>query len=291
MKPFLVLQLRPEPEASDNEFEAILHESGLEEREARRVRLEREELPDAFQLGDYAGVIVGGGPGCVSDREEEKSAIEKKIESAVMRLMPEITATDFPFLGCCYGIGILGQHLGARVNKGRYGEEVGAVECARTEEGRADPLLSDFPDQFSVFTGHKEALQEMPADCAHLLASAPCPFQMIRYKKNVYATQFHPEANSDVFEVRIRIYKDHGYFAPEDADRLITSCRAADVHAPGRILKILWKRIAKAVEITKKSFGRTTTGCCFYLAVILNLIQDPNAYASTTALDPGSSPG
>lgn len=237
MKPFLILQLRPEAEASDNEYEAILKEAGLEASDTKRVRLEQEDLPANFHLGDYAGVIVGGGPGCVSDDEEKKSPLDKKMEDAVMGLMPEITAADFPFMGCCYGVGILGAHLGGQVSKERYGEEIGAVECAVTPEGRDDRLLKDFPERFMAFTGHKEALQELPADCTHLLSSGPCPFQMVRYKNNVYATQFHPEADSDAFEVRIRVYADYGYFEPQDSDRLIARCREAEVHTPGRILK------------------------------------------------------
>jgi len=245
MKPFLVLQLRPEREASDNEFAAILKKGGLKEGEAKRIRLERERLPDDFSLREYAGVIVGGGPGCVSDPPEKKTALDKKMEDAILGLMPEIAAMDFPFLGCCYGIGILARHLGARVSKDQYGEEVGVVECALTPEGGDDPILADIPDRFTAFTGHKEALQEKPSECAHLLSSGPCPYQMIRYKTNIYATRFHPEADSDVFEVRIRIYKDHGYFAPEDADRLVSACRAADVRAPGRILKSFVKKYRK----------------------------------------------
>ena len=60
---------------------------------------------------------------------------------------------------------------------------------------------------------------------------------MIRYKSNVYATQFHPEADSDVFELRIRMYKDNGYFSPGDAEKLIRICRNEDVQIPELILK------------------------------------------------------
>jgi GMP synthase (glutamine-hydrolysing) len=60
---------------------------------------------------------------------------------------------------------------------------------------------------------------------------------MVRYGRNVYATQFHPEADAAGFETRIRIYRHKGYFAPETADDLIAMCRAADVHAPERILR------------------------------------------------------
>jgi GMP synthase (glutamine-hydrolysing) len=237
MKPFLVLQLRPETEASDNELEAILSKAGLRCSGARRIRLDQESIPAGLELDSYAGVIIGGGPGCVSDLEDQKSPIEKRIETAVLDMMPSITEADFPFLGCCYGIGILARHLGGRVSKDRYSEEVGAVKCHLTSDGRMDPLLKELPATFQAFVGHKEALQELPDGCAHLLSSQPCPYQMIRYKTNVYATQFHPEADGDVFELRIRMYKDNGYFAPDDADKLITACREEDVHIPERILK------------------------------------------------------
>lgn len=237
MKPFLVLQLRPETQASDDEFEAILDKGGLDRSEATRIRLDREPLPDDLRLKDHSGVIVGGGPGCVSDAAGDKTMMEKRIEDAVLGLMPAVTDTDFPFLGCCYGIGILGHHLGAEVGKQRYGEEVGAVSCQLTADGKSDRLLEAFPDAFMAFVGHKEALQELPVGCAHLLASGPCPFQMVRYKSNVYATQFHPEADSQVFEARINIYKNNGYFPPESAESLIASCHQQDVRVPGRILQ------------------------------------------------------
>ncbi|MDX1717371.1 MAG: hypothetical protein R3287_10720, partial [Anderseniella sp.] len=129
IKPFLILQLRPETPAADNEFEAFLDKGGLDERDTIRVRLERDPLPDDLDLHSLSGVIVGGGPGCVSDAPDAKSPEEKKIEQAVFSLMPEITRHDIPFLGCCYGIGVLAHHLGAPVTKERYGEPVGPTQC------------------------------------------------------------------------------------------------------------------------------------------------------------------
>ena len=237
MKPFLILQLRPEAEAADDEYAAILRKGGLDAAETRRVRLDREDLPDGLKLDEYSGVIVGGGPGCVSDPPENKSAVEARIERAVLGLLPEITARDFPFMGCCYGIGVLGHHLGAPVSKDHHGEGVGATLCKLTPEGAADPLLVGFPQEFQAFVGHKEALDALPEGCVQLLASDPCPYQMIRYGRNVYATQFHPEADAAGFQTRIRIYRDKGYFPPEDADRLIARCRAAAVTVPERVLR------------------------------------------------------
>jgi GMP synthase (glutamine-hydrolysing) len=240
MRPFLILQLRPEAEASDNEFEAFLAKGGLAPDAVRRLRLERED--DLAALGDidlaaHAGVIVGGGPGCVSDPPEAKAPQEAAIEAAMLRLMPEIVGRDLPFLGCCYGIGILAHHLGAPVGKGRWGEPVGAAACRLTGAGRTDPLLDGLPDRFSALVGHKEAVEALPQGCAHLIEAPTCPFQMIRSGRNVYATQFHPEADADVFALRIRIYADRGYFAPEDAARLTAATAAAEVSAPARILR------------------------------------------------------
>ena len=92
----------------------------------------------------------------MSDTEDEKSEMEKRIETAIFNLMPAITDTDFPFLGCCYGIGILAHHLGARVSKDRFGEAVGAVECQVTTDGTTEPLLKGLPGKFMAFVGHKE---------------------------------------------------------------------------------------------------------------------------------------
>ena len=242
MKPFLILQLRPEDEAADGEYRAILQKGGLDSSRAVRVRLERDGLPEGLALDDYAGVVVGGGPGCVSDAPENKSVDEARAEAAMLSLMPEITARDVPFMGCCYGIGILAHHLGAEVSKARYGEAVGPVACQVTEDGARDPLLQGLPRGFNALVGHKEAVQSLPPGTVHLMSSDPCPFQMIRYGKNVYATQFHPEADGDVFAERIRVYKNRGYFPPETADTLTQTVYAADVSTPQDILRRFFSR-------------------------------------------------
>jgi len=243
-KPFLILQLRPETEAADDEYAAILRKGGLEAARTHRIRLDQQDLPPDLRLADYAGVIVGGGPGCVSDAPDDKTPQEARIEAAVLSLMPRITDEDIPFLGCCYGIGILGKHLGGNVSKRAHGEPVGTADCTVAPEAGDDPLLEGIPGRFAAFVGHKEALQDLPEGCVHLVASPTCPYQMVRHGANVYATQFHPEADAAGFETRIRIYRHKGYFPPETADELIAMCRAAEVHAPERILRNFITRYA-----------------------------------------------
>ncbi|MDJ0822911.1 MAG: glutamine amidotransferase [Paracoccaceae bacterium] len=237
MSRFLILQLRPETEASDNEYEAILEKSGLDAAQTQRIRLDQDGLPKALDPRDYAGVIVGGGPGCVSDPPEQKSKLDAQMEAACLSLMPVITGHDVPFMGCCYGIGILAHHLGAEVSKERFGEPVSAVTGMLTEDGKEDALLAGLPAQFEILVGHKEAVQALPKGAVHLMASAQCPYQMIRYRENVYATQFHPEADAAVFETRVHVYKNYGYFKPEEAQTLIDMFNAADVRWPEKILE------------------------------------------------------
>lgn len=235
MKPFLVLQLRPEDEAAEEEFDAILARGGLAPSEVRRIRLDRIALPQ-LTLEDFSGIIVGGGPGCISDPPDRKSPIEARIEADILELMPAILDRDAPFMGCCYGMGILGHTLGAAVGKDKFGEPIGGIDCTITRAGAEDPLLRGLPTSFRALVGHKEAVENLPAAAAHLVASAPCPFQMIRAGRNVYATQFHPEARGENFANRIRIYRDRGYFDPGDADALTDACLAETVAVPERIL-------------------------------------------------------
>lgn len=245
MKPFLILQLRPEREAADDEFAALLGKGGLTASDTLRLRLDEEDLPDDLALEDLSGVIVGGGPGCISDAPQDKSPVEARIEATVLGLMPRIVARDIPFMGCCYGMGVLGHHLGGTISKARYGEPVGVARCEVTPEGAADPLLEGLPAAWDAFVGHKEAVQALPPGAAHLVASAPCPFQMIRTGSNVYATQFHPEAEAHDFERRIHIYRNRGYFPPEDAERLIEMCHAARITVPREVLSRFVARYAQ----------------------------------------------
>ena len=234
-KPFLVLQLRPEDQAADDEFAAILRFGGLDVVDAHRVRMEKEDIP-TVDLDDYAAVIIGGGPSNVSDTEETKPIEQRRFEAQLRPLMAEIVERDFPFLGACYGIGVLAQALGGKVSK-KHGEGVGAVELTLTKEGEQDPLMQGSSSPFKAFAGHKEACEGVPPGAVVLVSSAACPVHMIRTKSNVYATQFHPELDNYGLEVRINLYKHAGYFPPEDADMLIAAGHKEQVSVPMEILK------------------------------------------------------
>jgi GMP synthase (glutamine-hydrolysing) len=218
-KPILILQLRPEDATSDSEYACFLKYGGLRAEDTVRIRIEQNGIPENLDLDDYAAIIVGGSPFDISTPENKKSAIQKKIEADFNHLLQQVVSQDFPFLGACSGNGLLGNYLGTRIST-RYGEAVGCVSLTITDAGQQDPLLTGFPEKIDVLLGHKEAVDTTPKGATLLMTGKECPVQMFRVGENVYATQFHPEADAEEFSLRIDIYRNHGYFEPHEADEL-----------------------------------------------------------------------
>jgi GMP synthase (glutamine-hydrolysing) len=234
MKKLLILQMRPEDAAADSEFKAILRVGQLHRNQVRRIRLD-QEIPEV-DLDDYTAVIAGGSPFDISTHESEKSRVQKDIETFYEKLFDRMIPADFPYLGCCSGNGLLGRYLGAPIS-GTYSEPIGSVNIRLTGAGRQDRLLTGLPKTFDALVGHKEACDEVPPGALLLATSPSCPVQMFRLGKNIYATQFHPEADSWEFILRIKTYKDYGYFEPEEADGLIEAVRHADTPMAREILR------------------------------------------------------
>ena len=242
MKPFLLLATRAEDDAADGEYAAMLAAAGLDERDLVRVRLEAGPMP-TIDFDAISGIIVGGSPFNSSDPIGDKSAVQVRVEAELSALLDVVVPRDLPFFGACYGVGTLGTHEGAIVDR-TYTEPIGPVTVSLTQEGSADPLLRGLPERFDAFVGHKEAIRELPPHAALLASSASCPVQMFRVGRNVYATQFHPELTVDGILERIRVYQGHGYFTPEEMPRLIENARAAHVDLPGRVLANFVERYA-----------------------------------------------
>ena len=235
MKPFLFLGTRAEDAAADSEYAAVLTCAGLDERDVRRHRLEATPL-GPVDLGDWSGIILGGGPFNSSDPEEVKSDAQRRAEAELRGLAELVLAADFPFLGACYGIGVLGGLRGGLVDR-TYGEPIQATRITLTEAGVVDPLLGVLPREFDAFLGHKEAVTRLPEGAERLAGSATCPVQAFRMGRNVYATQFHPELDVEGICLRIDIYRHHGYFdPPEEAERIQAMARRSHVEHPPRLL-------------------------------------------------------
>ncbi len=235
-RPFLVISTRESDDATEDEIRSTLHLSGLTADRIVHWRLESVPLPPVPELRpeSFAGFIIGGSPFNASDNE--KSDVQLRVEADLARLLDWVVEHDAPFLGECYGVGTLGVHQGATIDR-THPEPVGSSWITLTDAGMADPLLEGMPREFGAFVGHKESVSALPAHAVHLATSGPAPVQMFKIQNNQYATQFHPELDQDGLITRIKIYAHAGYFPPEEADALIAATLKQDHPWPRKVLQ------------------------------------------------------
>lgn len=235
MKPFLLVATRAEDAAADEEYAAFLRFSGLPASGLVRHRLEQSPL-GPVDLDAWSGIILGGSPYTTSIPAADKSAAQLRAEAEIALLLTDVLERDFPFLGACYGVGVLGQHLSGVVDD-TYPEPVGPTQVRLSDEGREDPLLGVLPELFEAFVGHKEAITVLPERAVRLAGSDACPVQAFRVGDRVYATQFHPELDVPGIQIRIDTYKHAGYFDPLTADDLKAAAAASSVVHPPRLVR------------------------------------------------------
>lgn len=234
MLPFLLITTRDDHGVAEHEYAGYCRLTGLLPEELHWQRVDQRPLVPV-DLRDYSGILLAGSPYTVSEPTELKSATELRVERELAGLLDEVITGDFPFLGICYGVGTIGSHQGARVDR-TFGEPAQATTVSLTETGGLDPLFRELPASFEAFVGHKEAISEVPPHIAVLASSPACPVQAFRVGANVYATQFHPELDSESFANRVRVYSRHGYFDPSETEQIVARISAADVRASHMVL-------------------------------------------------------
>jgi len=254
VKPFLLLAVRADDAAADNEYESFLACAGLRERDLCRYRLEQRPL-GGIDLQDWSGILLGGGPFTASDPQGSKSPVQRRVEADLRGVLEKVISADFPFLGACYGIGTLGRHQGAVVDR-RHAEPIGAVPVTLTGDGRQDPLLAGLPATFDAFVGHKEAISRLPHHAVLLASSPACPVQAFRIGSAVYATQFHPELDAAGLCTRIEVYKHAGYSDPAQAGELKARAHRSNVIHPPAILRRFAGRYARATPAKTSAIPR-----------------------------------
>lgn len=146
-----------------------------------------EALPTT--LTDYAGVMVFGGPMSVND-DDKLPAIRAQLD-----WIPQVLATNQPFLGVCLGAQLLARALGARVEPHPAGlAEIGYFPVQPTSAGQAL-----FPTSLWVYHWHCEGF-ELPAGAELLASGGSFPHQAYRYGANAFGVQFHPEVDQAILE-------------------------------------------------------------------------------------------
>ncbi|WP_350349103.1 glutamine amidotransferase [Agromyces sp. G08B096] len=235
MSRFLLLSARPEVEAVGPEYESFRRATGLPADRLDHLRLDVDPL-SAVDLGDYAGVMVGGSPYNVTTPETGKHPVQRRVEGDLERLARHGIAHDLPVMLTCYGIGVLTRVLGGATGT-EHPEPAAPVEIALTAAGRLDPLTRGLPDRFDALVAHKESTSRLPEGASLLASSATCPVQLYRVGAAVYATQFHPEVTPADFAARALVYRHHGYFPASELVAVQRRLAEASVTVPQQILR------------------------------------------------------
>ena len=227
MKPFLLLGIRAEDVAADEEYAAMMRCTGLGEGELQRIRMEQRPL-GSLDLDKWSGIILGGGPFQVSDPDEKKSATQLRVEAELADLLDDVVEHDHPFLGSCYGIGTLGSHEGAVVDR-TYGEPIGGIQH-HADLGRQPGSAVQRGEIHLRGVRRPQGGDHQAAGTRGDAGLRPsCPVQAFRVGTKIYATQFHPELDLEGLKTRVEIYKYAGYFEPDQADAVIAAAQASGI--------------------------------------------------------------
>lgn len=217
MKPkILGVQFRRNENSIQQEQNSITREIG-ESADVRFVSALNELLDWQYPeilLAGYSGVILGGSGEFDFDGNRSEDDEARKISYEILgRLRPFFTYIfehDLPTLGICYGHQILGAFAGAQVKYDEIQKKSRSHEVKLLVDRNDYFLFSDLPYSFQAHYGHKDVLDRVP-DGAVLLINGgeQCKISALRYKNNIYTTQFHPELNFD--DMMERLKESPGY--------------------------------------------------------------------------------
>ena len=133
--------------------------------------------PEEVAARGAKGLILSGGPASVH------------VDGAP-RLDPGLLELGIPVLGICYGMQLLAQHLGGRVESAEVGE-YGRSELTIGEHGL---LFEGLPDVQPCWMSHRDTVYEPPPGFTALAASTQSPVAAFESaEKKIYGIQFHPE--------------------------------------------------------------------------------------------------
>ncbi len=138
---------------------------------------------DKLKIENLEGIILSGGPGSVYQENIKR-----------FRYFFEY---DFPVLGICYGMQLVAQTFGGRVQHTRC-REYGPAEI----KTRKNILFDGLPDSFNVWMSHGDTVVRIPEGARIIASTEFNPIAGFQFK-NFYCLQFHPEVRHTQFGIKI----------------------------------------------------------------------------------------
>lgn len=216
MSDILLIQFRRDERAAELERASIAREVGnMVSLHTVSALDETVDWDNPVQLlRVYQGVILGGSgdfdfDGGRSDVDESRLMSGVLLER-LRPLLDCVFAYDVPTLGICFGHQLLGAFSGAQVVHDGVQGKTRSHPVEILSDCSESSLLSGVPQTFKGYYIHKDSLDRLP-EGAELLGHGgeACRYSVLRYKKNIYSTQFHPELTFD--DVLVRIDTFPGY--------------------------------------------------------------------------------
>ncbi len=158
----------------------------------------QQPLPEALGITtQIAGILITGSATMVSARLDWSESTADWLR--------DVIPTGIPVLGVCYGHQLLAHALGGKVGPNPRGRQIGTVPAQTLGAAQDDDLLGFLPQDFLAQASHSECVLDLPKDARPLVVSPLDENFAIRFAKNVWGVQFHPEISDQVMDRYIQL--------------------------------------------------------------------------------------
>jgi len=188
----------------------------LENENSGSLRQIKESTLPLPSVDEAMAVVITGSPfsGSLLTRDVSKFGLNREGKGVFMpfwqkdlaAFINEINRQNKPMLGICFGMQMITEALGGKVEQ--TNRQVGFNKVIRTEDG--DPVMSGVPETFVAVTNHDRSIIRVPGG-AKILARNEGGVQAFKVGR-IYGFLFHPEKTKEDAENLLTNPKNQGKF-------------------------------------------------------------------------------
>ena len=146
-----------------------------------------KKLDEIENLSTVEAIILSGGPASVYEKDAPKPD-------------PKVWQMNVPVLGICYGMQLIAQQLGGKVQHSKN-REYGLADIVIKSKSL---LYAGLKNKMPVWMSHGDKLTKLPKGFKVVASSKNCPnATIVNDKGTIYGVQFHPEVHHSPFGKQI----------------------------------------------------------------------------------------